>query len=284
MARLTRSLCLLLLLSLFALSASGCAAEGEDAEVIAAITATSKFETRAFTGSLKMQPLGKSKKLGGGTTTMKFDGAIDTTDDANARMLLKMDAGGSETSLVLPGDGRLYITAEGESHYIDVPAAKNKETAIDPAAIYAALLKSVGRFKPSPPLTNAAGQSVRTLSAKIDKQGLCGPLLSAFGETLSQTGGAGSGLGGLGGQASGMMQDFCKEMLTSDPRVWFGIDNGKATDVTLATEVKLPFAGEMRIEVIYHEFNQGGRQSGFTAPSGATPLPSPAAQLSGAGA
>lgn len=275
MARRFKSLVPALLLALMLVAVSGCSAEREDGEVLAAIAATSKIETRAFTGSLKMQPVGKSALGDGKATNMKFSGAIDTTDDANPRMLLKMDAGGSATSVVLPGDGKFYVTADGKSYWSDIPAAESKQAAIDPSAIYAALLKAVGEFKNSPPLTNANGQSVRTLSAKISKSGLCGPVLGAFGKTLSQTSGASAQFGGLGPAGPQMMQEFCKGMLRSDPRVWFGIDSGKATDVVLAADVEIPLAGKMRIEVIYHEFNQGGQQSGFQAPPGATPITSP---------
>jgi hypothetical protein len=280
MLRLLRPLVLALAIATVASGLIGCGVAQEDGEVAAAIAATSKVETRAFTGSLKMQPIGKSKLIGGDGTNMKFSGAIDTTNDAQPKMLLRMDAGGSGTSVVVPGDGKLYLTAEGKSYSMELPAGQSKQATVDPAAIYTALLGAVGGFKNSPPLTNAKGQSVHTLSAKVSKKGLCGPVIAAFGSALSQAGGAGTQLGGLGAVSPTMMKDFCKKMLRSDPRVWFGIDGGKATDVVLTVDVELPIAGSMRVELTYHEYNQGASQTGFDVPPGATPISSPA-QLSG---
>jgi hypothetical protein len=61
-------------------------------------------------------------------------------------------------------------------------------------------------------------------------------------------------------------------MLKDDPRVWFGIDGGRLTDVELTANISLPMAGEMGIEVQYHEYDQDKPQSGFNAPAGAQPL------------
>jgi hypothetical protein len=266
------------------LAFSGCNWKGEGKDVAAAIVATSAVKTRAFTGAMKMdmsQMKGASGATGAsGSMDMTFSGAIDDTDPANPKMLMNMSAGGQATSMVAPGDGKIYITSGGKSVYTPIdPAAGQKQT-IDPQKIYVALGDAVGNFQKSPSITNAQGKSVDTTTATVSKKDLCGPVLEAFGDAMSKSSGLADGLGGSGGSGGNdslgkdgekMMQTFCQTMLKSDPRVWFGIDGGKLTDVVLTADLTIPFAGPMGIEVQYHEFNQDQPQKGFVAPPGATP-------------
>jgi hypothetical protein len=289
MSRSHRSLscALIALVSVFAFS--GCNWKGEGKNVAAAIVATSAVKTRAFTGSLKMdtsQMKGMTGSTGASTTTpgsmtMTFSGAIDSTDPANPKMLMNMTAEGQNTSMVAPGDGKIYFTSAGKSYYTPLdPSSATKQT-IDPQKIYVALGDAVGHFAKSPSMNNAQGKPVDTIAAKVSKKKLCGPVLEAFGEAMDQS--AGGLTGGLGGSSSDssklnksgekMMQTFCATMLKDDPQVWFGIDGGKLTDVALTAELMIPFAGQMSIEVQYHEYNQDQPQTGFTAPPNATPMP-----------
>lgn len=290
MPRTHRILSCALIALVSVLAFSGCNWKGEGKNVAAAIVATSAVKTRAFTGSMKMdmsQMQGASGSTGAnvttsGSMTMTFSGAIDTTNDANPKMLMKMSAEGQDTTMVAPGDGKLYFTTGGKSFYTPIdPAAANQKT-IDPQKIYVALGDAVGHFQKSQPIVNAQGKPVDTIAATVSKKKLCGPVFDAFGEAMSQSGGFASGLGGSsGGSGSSedlnktgkkMMQSFCQTMLKTDPRVWFGIDNGKLTDVELTAELTIPFAGPMGIEVQYHEYNQDQPQTGFDAPAGATPM------------
>jgi hypothetical protein len=276
---LRRSIGLLLVLLLAALPLSGCGLKGEQGgEVAAAILAASKVQSRSFSGSLKMQPTGKDA---GAATRMDFHGAIDTLDDARPKMAMTMTAGGESTAIIVPGDGKLYFTAAGRSYSMAIPSGGASESTIDPRAIYAALADAVGSFKTSPPLTNAAGQSVPTVSAKVSKSKLCGPVLAAFGQAVTSASGIGSQLGAATGGKGGakVMAGFCKSMLKSDPRLWFGIDGGRLTDVVLSADLEIPLSGPVKLEVIYHEFNQDRPQTGFDPPAGAIPITSPA-QLS----
>lgn len=262
-------------LLIVAIGLTGCGWKGEGKTVAAAIVATSEVKTRSFTGSLKMD---MSKSPQASSMTMLFSGAIDETDKANPKMVMTMTAEGQATSMVAPGDGKFYVTTGGKSYWVAIPAGTSKT--IDPQKIYVALGDAVGDFQKAPSLTNAQGKQVSTISATVSKSKLCGPVIDAFGEAMNQAGGFG-GLGGAtaatGGNSAAssgkLIQNFCKTMLKSDPRVWFGIDNGKLTDVDLTAELKLPMAGTIGIEVQYHEYNQGQPQTGFDAPRGATPLP-----------
>lgn len=266
------SACLGVLL-IVAVGLTGCGWKGEGKTVAAAIVATSQVKTRSFTGSLKMD-MSKTKQAS--SVTMLFSGAIDETDESNPKMVMKMTAEGQTSSMVAPGDGKFYATMGGKSYWVASPVGKSKT--IDPQKIYVALGDAVGDFQKAPALTNAQGKQVSTISATVSKSKLCGPVLDAFGEAMNQAGGFG-GLGGAtaatgSGAASGkLIQNFCETMLKSDPRVWFGIDNGKLTDVDLTAELEVPMAGTIGIEVQYHEYNQGQPQTGFDAPAGATPLP-----------
>jgi hypothetical protein len=287
MSRIHRPLSCALIALVAVLAFSGCDWKGEGKGVAAAILASSIVKTRAFTGSMTMdmsQMTGATAATGSSGTTpgkveMTFSGAIDDTDPANPKMVMKMSAAGQDTSMVAPGDGKFYITSGGKSYYVPIdPAAAEKQT-INPQKIYVALGDAVGDFQKSPPITNAQGKQVDTTTAKVSKKKLCGPVLDAFGEAMNQSSGLTSGLGGssgstnsLGKDGKKMMQSFCQTMLKSDPRVWFGIDNGKLTDVALTAKLTIPFAGPMGIEVQYHEYNQDQPQTGFDAPSGATPM------------
>lgn len=286
MARLHRPLSCALIALVGVLAFSGCNWKGEGKDVAAAIVASSTVKTRAFIGSMTMDmsKMGGASAatgasgIGGGKVEMTFSGAIDDSDPANPKMAMKMSAEGKDTSMVAPGDGKFYITSEGKSQYVPMNSASSQKQTIDPQKIYVALGDAVGDFQKSPPITNAKGKSVDTTTATVSKKKLCGPVLDAFGEAMNQSSGLTSGLGGsgttneLGKDGKKMMQSFCQTMLKSDPRVWFGIDNGKLTDVALTAELTIPFAGPMGIEVQYHEYNQDQPQTGFDAPAGATPM------------
>jgi hypothetical protein len=194
-------------------------------------------------------------------------------------MLMKMSAEGQETTMVAPGDGKLYFTSAGKSFYTTVDPAAASQKTIDPQKIYVALGDAIGDFQQSQPIVNAQGKPVDTVAAKVSKKKLCGPVFEAFGEAMSQSDGLATGLGGsdsgpgeLTKDGKKMMQTFCQTMLKTDPRVWFGIDNGKLTDVELTAQLTIPFAGQMGIEVQYHEYNQDQPQTGFDAPANATPM------------
>lgn len=288
MARIHRPISCALIALVAVLAFSGCDWKGEGKGVAAAIVASSTVKTRAFTGSMTMdmsKMQGATAATGStgtspGKVEMKFSGAIDDTDPANPKMVMKMSADGQGTSMVAPGDGKFYITSGGKSYYVAKDPAAAEQQTINPQKIYVALGDAVGDFQKSPPITNAQGKQVETTAAKVSKKKLCGPVLDAFGEAMSQSSGLATGLGGgssggtnsLGKDGKKMMQTFCQTMLKSDPRVWFGIDNGKLTDVALTAELTIPFAGPMGIEVQYHEYNQDQPQTGFDAPSGATPM------------
>lgn len=288
MSRSYRSLACPLIAVACVFAFSGCNWKGEGKNVAAAIVATSAVKTRSFTGLMKMdmsQMQGMTGSTGAngstpGSMTMSFSGAIDSTNDSNPKMWMKMSAEGQDSSMVAPGDGKLYFTSAGRSYYTPIdPSAASKQT-IDPQKIYVALGDAVGHFQTSQPITNAQGKSVDTIAATVSKKKLCGPVLDAFGDAMNQSNGLTSGLGGSGASGSKdlnkdgkkMMQTFCQTMLKSDPRVWFGLDNGKLTDVELTAQLTIPFAGPMGIEVQYHEYNQDQPQTGFDAPANATPM------------
>jgi hypothetical protein len=270
-----------------AVALAGCNWNGEGKRVAAALVATKNVKTRAFTGSVKfdmsrMVSTGTQTAAAPKSMTMTFSGAVDARDAVNPRMTMTMAAEGRTSSIVAPGNGRIYFTADGRSYWMATPRGRARSSAIDPRRIYAALGAAVGGFRESPPITNAQGRAVPTVSARIDRSKLCGAVLDAFGESLGRTAGLGRGLGvGTGATAAvpgkgdrQMLRSFCRMMLKRDPRVWFGIDGGRLTDVELTADVTVPFAGTMGLEVQYHEYNQDGEQSGFDVPSGAVPLDS----------
>lgn len=254
------------------LGLSGCGWKGDGAEVAAALVATSQIETRSFSGSVTFDALDEKMSKAGADTNMTFRGALDTRDADAPKMTLEMNSGSSATKVVVPGDGKFYLTSGGKTYSVDVPPGGAQKSTVDPVKIYSTLSSAVGSFKQAPSMTNAAGQSVHTVGAKLSKSKLCGPVLDAFGDALSSAGGVGGEFGGSGKGDSKMFKGICESMLASDPRVWFGIDGGKLTDLALSAKLNVPFAGKMKVDLVYHEFNQGAEQSGFEAPAEATPL------------
>lgn len=245
---------------------AGCGKGENDATVVGAIAASSQVKTRAFSGSMTM---GSGEQ----SVNMQFEGAVDGRDAAKPKVRFTIKGGGSDSTMVAPGDGKFYFTTQGQSYYVDLPAsasAASKQT-VDPSAIFKALQSAVGSFSEAKqPLTDAQGKNVPTMTAYISKDKLCGSVLDALGSALSSAGG---GLGGmkLDGKALG---SFCKSMLKSDPQIWIGIVDGRATDVALSAKIDMMGMGSSKVEVSYHEFNQDKEQSGFDAPKNAKPMPS----------
>lgn len=295
MAKHSRRVCCALAALVAVLLASGCGWKGEGKDVAAALVATKAVKSRAFVGSLKFDvPAGGLAKFAGDSDSapmlMTFSGASDSSDPAHPKMAIKMTAEGDSTAIVAPGDGKVYVTASGRSWYTEVPPQQAASQAIDPNKIYAALGDAIGNFKQAPPMTNAKGVAVTTVSGTISREKLCGEVIDAFGDTLGRAASGGDRLGGSGvgaqGSAAGakMFRGLCKTMIKKDPRVWFGIDGGRLTDVELTAKLSVPLAGEMSIEVQYHEYDQDKPQGGFDPPAGARPLSeiSPQAFSSGA--
>lgn len=252
---------------------AGCNWTGKGKDVASAIAAASTVKSGAYSGQMKMDvsaPAG-SKSTGPQSVTMTFSGAYDGTDPAKPKMLMNMSADGQDTSMVMPGDGRMYLTAEGSSYSVPLDAAQAQQNSVDPAKVIAALGNAVGGFKEAPAMTNAKGQQVRTVTATVDRGQLCGQVLQAFGEATTAASGLGGG-GGGGAQGSKMFQGLCKSMLKKDPRVWFGIDAGVLTDVAMTGQLTIPFAGTMSLEVQFHQFNLNQPQTGFDPPANAAPL------------
>ncbi|MFT4049537.1 MAG: hypothetical protein QM648_06830 [Solirubrobacterales bacterium] len=259
MAKLIRTICLALVALIVLLGVSGCGWNGKGEDVAAALLASSQVQTRAFSGSVEL----KSKS----GFSMTFDGAIDSTDKNNPKMVMNMDSSGSATKIVMPGDGKIYMTMGGKSYFVPIPQGQASSKAVNPNKIYAALASAVGGFKEARSMTNHNGDAVDTVTATVSKTKLCGEVVESFGGALGETGGLGKIFGG-----DGSFKSICKSLLEKDPRVWFGIDDGKLTDVSLSARLNVPFAGSMELNVIYHEFNQNGSQTGFDAPAGATEL------------
>jgi predicted small secreted protein len=291
MYRAFRSICCALIALVAALALSSCNWTGEGKDVAAAIVATSQVKTRAFSGELKMD---MSKMTGAASAgaqapssmVMSFSGAMDSTNPAAPKMVMNMQSQGQTTTTVAPGDGKLYVSVNGKSYSIPLPPEAASDQTINPQEIYVALGEAVGDFQKAPQITNPQGKAVDTISATVNKSKLCGPVLEAFGDAMGKTTGLDSAFRGnnagtatsssaeLEKNSKKLVQTMCKSMLTQDPRVWFGIDAGKLTDVVLSAQLTIPFAGPMGIEVQYHEFNQNQPQAGFDPPANAVPVSS----------
>jgi predicted small secreted protein len=276
--RIAAALCALLVC---AIALSGCNWTGKGKEVATAIATTTSVKSGAFNGQMKMNftapPAGSGiKSSGPDNVTMTFSGAWDGTDPANPKMTMTMTAEGQSTSMVAPGDGKMYLTSQGKSYVAPIPPDQTSTNNIDPAKIIGALGGAVSHFQSAPSMTNAKGAPVKTITATVSKKELCGSVLDAFGETMNTANPIGSSAGSsersLGKDGKKMMQTFCQTMLKKDPRVWFGLDNGLLTDVALTGSLTIPFAGKVDLEVQFHQYDLNKPQTGFAPPTNATPL------------
>jgi hypothetical protein len=271
-SRLRLATAMSVLIALAAVGLSGCTWTGKGKDVAQAMEKTAAYKSRAFAGSMDFKASGAGSK---DSFSMTFTGASDNSDPANPRMEMSMTMQGQSFTIAMPGDGNMYMAMPQGTFGVPVPPADRSKTAIDSAAIYAALGKAIGHFQDSQPMQNAAGKSVPTITAKVDRGKLCSEVLPAFGELMSKAS-AGSGVGGMSslGAGGGGLAGFCKIMLVGDPQVWFGIDNGALTDVSLHADLAFPGAGPMAFTVQYHEYNQGQPQPSIKKPNGATMYPS----------
>lgn len=284
-----RNLTLLVGLMLTILSLAGCGWKGEGQDVAAALQKSTELKTREFSGTatVNFPALDLGQSSGGEPTqmTMRFSGKSDNTDpsDPKGEFALSISEGSKQQmsfSMVSPGGDTAYLTTDGKAYSFPMTPEQRAQQTIDPSRIYAALATAVGDFKKSQPMQDASGAAVPTISARIDSEKLCGPVLEAFGDALSksmQSGGLGtggaSGASGLTGTVDGekMFQTMCKSMIKEDPKLWFGIRSGVLTDVALDAEIAVPFAGNVKLSVQYHETAQGQPVT-IEAPANAQPL------------
>jgi hypothetical protein len=262
----------LALIALVAFSLSGCAWTGDGKDVANAIEKTATYKSRAFKGGMAFKASGPDSK---DSFSMSFSGAADSSDPANPKMTMSMDAMGSSFTIVAPGDGNVYMATSAGTYGAPVPSSERDKSTIDSAGIYSALGKAIGDFQKSQPIQNADGKPVPTITAKVDRGKICSEVLPAFGDLMSKAsaGGNSDAIPGLGDMAGGM-SGFCKILLVKDPQVWFGIDNGVLTDVSLHADLAFPGAGPMSFTIDYHEYDQGQPQPSIKKPSGAKMYPS----------
>lgn len=256
---------------LAALLLAGCTWTGKGRDVAQALEKTAAYKTRAFSGSVGFKVAGDDSK----SFSMTFAGASDNSDPANPMFTMTMVAEGQSSGVSMPGDGNMYLVTPQGTYGVPVPQAQRGSSALDSAAIYRALGKAIGHFAESQPMQNAQGKSVTTIAARVSRNKLCSAVLPAFGKAMSKmsaAGGGGSPLAGFSG--GGSLEQVCKLMLAGDPQVWFGIDNGALTDVSLNANIALFGAGAMAVALQYHEYNQGQPQPAIKKPAGAQMLQS----------
>jgi hypothetical protein len=280
-----------LLLGVFVLLATGllagCGWQGEGKDVAAALQKSTEINTRQFNGSISVNiPAMQLGQDGGGEPTqmtMKFSGKSDNSNPADPKgeFSMALSEGSSQQmdfTIVSPGGDTAYLTTDGKSYSFPITAEQRASQTVDPSKIYGALATAVGDFKQSQPMKDGQGASVPTTSAKIDREKLCGPVLEAFGDAFKKSmqldgGLGGGGASGMTGSVDGgkMFQSMCKSMLKEDPKLWFGIRSGVLTDVAMEADIAVPFAGNVKVSVQYHETGQGEPVT-IEAPANAQPL------------
>lgn len=248
---------------------SGCAWQGDGKQVADALEKSIAAKSHTFNGSITVSfPQGAlpqgAKNGAPGQMLMSFEGKAEASDPAkpSSEFKLRMTADGKQqldiTTASVGND--MYLTTGGKSYTFPMTAEQRALQTMDPSKIYAALADAVGDFEKSQPMQGANGP-VPTTAARIDRKKLCGPVFDAFGDifkSMKLDGGMSAPTGdGKPIDTGKIFRTMCVSMLQSDPKLWFGIQNGVLTDIAMEADLNVPMAGAMKISVQYHETNIG---------------------------
>lgn len=275
----TRLACAVALLAI-TLVASGCTGTwtGKGKEVAAAIEKSSTVKTARFSASIEIKILGLPAQAGGQESfVINMSGLGDKTDPNNPRMVMEISSPSiaERERIIMPGDGRVYVTKNGKSYSFPSPTDP-AQYAVENGRIMAALGVSVGGFRESQPMTNMRGKSIPAVYATVDKDKLCGPVLDAFGEAFKTSANEGGDdmAKTFGSDPAQGIQGLCKTALRKDPSIWFGINKGLLTDVALSANLAMPMGMTMSMTMQYHESKQGKRIGKIRVPAVVTQLSS----------
>lgn len=237
--------------SLFALA--GCAWTGKGKDVSGALEKAGAAKTMTFSGSISMRATDVSAaQTGGQNMDVTFTGAADNGDPAAPRMSIQMDAAGERVSIVMPGDGNVYMSSGGDIVGGPAPAGSAAAKPGDMTALYKALGGAIGDFQEGARTNTKEGLSLRTISAKADSGEICGEVLNAFSKSLDAMSAGSGSLKGLSGGTGGGMKEFCHQLLRDDPRLWFGIDDaGMLRMISLQTKLSMLGMGSLDLSMRY---------------------------------
>lgn len=229
-----------LLLTIFAVTLTGCAWTGKGRDVVDAMQKTDTLTTATFSGSIVMdtQVAGAGQRF-----EATFVGADDSNDPAHAKTSMDMTIENQRMRVVAPGDGNMYIETQTGAYGAPVGASASENQA-ELGAVLAALESAIGNFRDGGPMTTNEGAQLRSVIAdgKVDK--ICADVVPAFSSTMNAASSDGGALKELGGDAS----DICRRMLQEKPTLWFGIDDSGYLRM-IAVEARLTVLGLGRMKM-----------------------------------
>lgn len=275
----SRLLCAIAILAL-ALVVTGCTGTwtGKGKEVASAIENTSGVKTAKFQGSVEMKVSGLPEQAAAQDTYVAtFSGVVDGTDPANPRMVMRIsspEAGGSG-KVVMPGNGMAYGTKSGRTYSFPVEE-KPEDYAMETDRTMTALGASVSGFRDSQPMTNMKGEQVPAVYAKVDKAGLCGPVLDSMGTSFKSSAQDDDFSKSVGADPAQGISGICKALIKKDPSVWFGISDGMLTDVAVRADLVSPMGIVISMTLQFHQYDMGERVGKIRIPTTFTKLASEA--------
>jgi hypothetical protein len=224
---------------LFATALSGCAWLGKGFEVSEAYKKTNEAKTGAFLTSLEIKApkRGRNAKL---DEYIAASGAFDITDADHPKSRGEITVDGENSSFVEPGNGRIYVTEEGETDYFKVAKDDRPEGQENGESILDAIGRSVVNFRDAPPVTNGVGQPIPAIAADISRAKLCGESLRAAARVINKSELNDDPEWKLHISKADVREvtSWCSHQLPTAPTLTFGLDNGLLTDFVLNGTVR----------------------------------------------
>lgn len=280
MRSLTSRLLYVIATLVLSLAVSGCTGTwtGKGKEVASAIEKTSGVKTAKYSGSVEMKVSGlPAQSAAQDTYVVTFSGVVDGSDPANPRMVMKITSSepGASGKVVMPGNGMAYGTKNGTTYSFPVEQ-KPEDYAVETDRTMTALGASVGGFRDSQPMTNMKGEQVPAIYAKVDRNGLCGPVIDSLGNSFKSSAQDADFSKSVGADPAQGISGICKALVKKDPSVWFGISDGMLSDVAIRADLVSPMGVVISLTVQFHQYDLGKRVRKIQIPTNTTALSSEA--------
>jgi hypothetical protein len=244
---------------------SGCAWLGKGKDVADAYTNTRNAKSGSYSVDFSVDAPGNSRAEEISESFL-ITGAFDSNDPAHPMARAATTIDGKKYSFVEPGNGKEYVTYEGETTSYKLPKQTRSEDTTTTNKLLDALAAAIVNFRDAPALTNGAGVSVPAIAADVSRSKLCGYSLRASARAINSSKILGEDFPiHIRKSEVRSLGHACSHALASPPQLTFGIDNGSLTEFLLL--VKLRDSGRIvTIDSGIHLLGLNQPQTGFVPP------------------
>lgn len=228
------------LLSLLAMSLTGCAWVGAGRDVGEALQKSAQVKTAKFSGTVTYAISGLPGAPEGRSIQMNIDGAYDEADPTAPKSRLQMNVPGlMNIGVITVGDGNKYLVTNRGSYGAPIDDKVLAAETAGMTKVFEALESAIGGFREGAPSHVDTGEQLRTIFAEGDVGNICEDVWPEFAATMEASSGGGS-IGEVTGGEN--LADSCRKILKTNPKLWFGIDDGGVLRM-LAIEAEIAVAG-----------------------------------------